>query len=342
MDRRTIKVHREPSREECLSAIKMTLIRFNAFVQEMDRQRYYSPGKFTAEHRDFLYEMTDRQYLRNMNAVLTGGQLEELDDEALETVLEKCRRLSDGFGLCVDIPEGARIADGEECHEFETYRKAKDKKGICETVRQHNGGVAKGGFSTFHIWQKVIKNYSKNKLSNSRKQELDKQLENISNKNLTTLVINVPPNKEMSIWEDPVEYHCNVNKMGNVINIKNQYEYDYILRRIPNKILDLVITGAHGNGKKLGKINPIGTKYDACLNLSINIYLPDCYMGSKTLMEGYSKYFGESAIIHARDYATCEQGVAKFVEIVTTRSEQYDSRRIKADFNEYVKGRNQF
>ena len=111
MDRRVIKVRTDPSRDECLSAIKMTLIRFNAFVQELDRQNYYSPGKFTAEHRDFLYEMTGRQYLGNMNAVLMGKQLEELDDEALKTVLEKCRRLSDGFGLCVDIPKEVRVAE---------------------------------------------------------------------------------------------------------------------------------------------------------------------------------------------------------------------------------------
>lgn len=50
MDKRTIKIRTEPSREECLSAIKMTLIRFNAFVQELDRQNYYSSGKFTGKH----------------------------------------------------------------------------------------------------------------------------------------------------------------------------------------------------------------------------------------------------------------------------------------------------
>ena len=129
MDKRIIKIPADPSREECLSAIKMTLIRFNAFVQELDRQNYYSPGSFTTGHRDFLYEMSGRQYLGNMNAVLMGKQLEMLDDEALEKVLEKCRRLSDGFGLCVDIPKEVRVADGEEYHEFETYRKAKDDKG---------------------------------------------------------------------------------------------------------------------------------------------------------------------------------------------------------------------
>lgn len=128
MNRRTIKVRKEPTRDECLSAIKMTLIRFNAFVQEMNRQNYYSPGRFTAGHRDFLYEMVGRQYLGNMNAVLTGGQLEELDDEALKTVLEKCRRLSDGFGLCVDIPKKVRVADERESARCWTVKKDRDGK----------------------------------------------------------------------------------------------------------------------------------------------------------------------------------------------------------------------
>lgn len=128
MGRRAIKVRTDPSRDECLSAIKMTLIRFNAFVQEMDSQHYYSPRKFTAEQQDFPYEMTDRQYMGNMNAVLTGGQLEELDDAALETVLEKCRRLSDGFGLCVDIPKKAGVADEKEPAKCWTVKKDKDGK----------------------------------------------------------------------------------------------------------------------------------------------------------------------------------------------------------------------
>lgn len=128
MDKRIIKVHREPSRDECLSAIKMTLIRFNAFVQELDRQRYYSPGKFTAGHHDFLYEMADRQYLGNMNAVLTGKQLEKLDDEALGTVLERCRRLSDGFGLCVDISKGAGVADEKEPAKCWTVKKTRTER----------------------------------------------------------------------------------------------------------------------------------------------------------------------------------------------------------------------
>ena len=263
------------------------------------------------------------------DAIRETSFLDMMDDGLLLEYCAVCMELDEVLELgswCIGRVD--RIVGNDKC--------------ICKTVQQNNGGVAKGGFAIFHIVQKIIENYSKNKLSNSRRQELDKQLENISNKNLTTLVINVPPNKEVSINDDPVEYHCNINKMGNVINIKNQYEYDYILRRIPNKILDLVITGAHGNGRKLGKINPIGTKYDACLNLSINIYLPDCYMGSETLMAGYSKYFGKNAIIYARNYATGEQGVARFVEIVTTQSEQYDSSRIKADFNKYVKRRNQF
>ena len=128
MDRRIIKIRTDPSRDESLSAIKMTLIRFNALVQEQDRQNYYSLGKFTAGHRDFLYEMSGRQYLENMNAVLMEKQLEELDDEALETVLEKCRRLSDGFGLCVDIPKKAGGADERESARCWTVKKDRDGK----------------------------------------------------------------------------------------------------------------------------------------------------------------------------------------------------------------------
>lgn len=146
MDRRIIKIPADPSREECLSAIKMTLIRFNAFVQELDRQNYYSPGKFTAEHRDFLYEMAGRQYLGNMNAVLMGKQLEELDDDALKTVLEKCRRLSDGFGLCVDISKGAEIADGEESHEFDTYSDSTGMTVDYEFIRNHEGAAVLNGY----------------------------------------------------------------------------------------------------------------------------------------------------------------------------------------------------
>ena len=125
MDRRIIKIPADPSRDECLSAIKMTLIRFNALVQELDRQHRCSPWKFTAGHRDFLYEMSGRQYLGNMNEVLIRKQLEELDDEALKTVLEKCRRLSDGFGLCVDIPKEAEIKEegNSEYHETSLYNK---------------------------------------------------------------------------------------------------------------------------------------------------------------------------------------------------------------------------
>ena len=128
MDKRIIKIPADPSREECLSAIKMTLIRFNAFVQELDRQNYYSPGSFTTGHRDFLYEMSGRQYLENMNEVLRRKQLEKLDDEALKTVLEKCRRLSDGFGLCVDIPKKAGVVDERESARCWTVKKDKDGK----------------------------------------------------------------------------------------------------------------------------------------------------------------------------------------------------------------------
>ena len=154
MDRRMISVKRSLPREECLDAIKMTLIRFNAYMQELDSQHYYSPGKFTAEQRDFLYAMADRRYLENMNAVLMGGQLERLDDASLEKILDKCRKLSDGFGLYVDIPEGARIADGGEGHELDTYKKAKDGKDIWETV----WGALQGKFNeNLYHYNPVIK-----------------------------------------------------------------------------------------------------------------------------------------------------------------------------------------
>lgn len=318
------------TREEATAQVRRTISAYRDRVHEVRNDTRFLPPEGAQIVNEYCSFDNDWQDLVQ-EAVRETSFLDGMDDGLLLEYCAVCKELDEALGL-----GSWRIGRVDSI--------VGNDKDICETVQQHNGGVAKGGFAIFifHIVQKIIENCSKNKLSNSRRQELDKQLENINNKNLTTLVINVPPNKEVSIWEDSVEYHCNINKMGNVINIKNQYEYDYILRRIPNKILDLVITGAHGNGRKLGKINPIGTKYDTCLNLSINIYLPDCYMGSETLMAGYSKYFGENAIIYARNYATWEQGVARFVEIVTTQSGQYDSSHIQADFNEHVKRRNQF